>query len=120
MRETKLQMHRGDAASFNVAALQDDGITPLDITAATLWFTAKHRRTDLDASAVIQKTSAAGTVVIVNGPLGLARVDLAVADTSTFVVPTTLYWDLQAKVGGKDRTLAKGRLRVELDVTRAT
>lgn len=111
-------MYRGDAASFDIVAVQSDGVTPLDITGATIWFTAKHRRSDADPGA-IQKTVGAG-VVIVDGPTGQARVDLAAADTSPFTVPTTLYWDVQAKIAGKDRTLAFGRLRVLLDVTRAT
>jgi hypothetical protein len=114
-------MHRGDAASFQVVALASDGVTPVDLTGATLWFTAKPRRSDADnAAGVIQKTSASGAIVITDAPAGQARVDLAAADTSGLAGDTTLWWDAQAKVGGRDRTLAHGRLFIRADVTRAT
>lgn len=120
MRETTLRMQRGDAASFDIAARKSDG-TPLDLTGATLWFTAKPRRIDADNSAgVIQKTSAAGAVVITDAPGGRARVDLVAADTSGLAGDITLWWDVQAKIGGRDRTLAHGRLFIRADVTRAT
>lgn len=111
-------MTRGDDASFVVTALQGDGVTPQPITGATLWFTAKHRRSDLDAAAVFQKTGAA--ITIVDGPGGIARVDVAAADTAGLTASTTLWWDFQSKAGGKVKTLAGGKLHVELDVTRAT
>jgi hypothetical protein len=110
-------MQRGDDTQFVVSAVQGDGKTPQPITGATLWFTAKHRRTDADPG-VFQKTGAA--VAIVDGPGGIARVDLAAADTSALTGPTTLYWDFQSKSGGKVQTLAFGRLKVRVDVTRAT
>jgi hypothetical protein len=118
VRETKLRIQRGDDASFTVNAVKADGKTPQDITGATLWFTAKNRRTDADGSAVFQKTG--GAIVILDGPGGIARVDLAATDTSSLTQPTTLYWDFQSKVAGKVQTLAFGRLYVRLDVTRAT
>lgn len=110
-------MQRGDDASFTITVLNADGVTPEDLTGADLWFTAKDRRSDADPG-VFQKTGAAA--VIVDGPNGIARVDLAAGDTSAFTEPRTLYWDLQAKAAGKVQTLAFGKLYVRTDVTRAT
>lgn len=117
VRETKLEMPRGDDASFTVTAVKADGKTPQDISGATLWFTAKDRRSDADPG-VFQKTGA--SIVIVDGPNGIARVDIAAADTSGFTGPRTLLWDFQSKTAGKVQTLAFGRLKVRVDVTRAT
>lgn len=121
MRETKLRMDRGDSASFTVAATQANG-DPQSIVGATVWFTAKDRLTDEDAGAVIAKTTTGDAgVTIVDGPGGIARVDLDPADTAALTGPTTLYWDVQAKdASGSVRTLARGRLFISLDVTRAT
>lgn len=110
-------MQRGDDASFTIVVLKADGVTPENITGATLWFTAKDRRPDADPG-VFQKTGA--SAVVVDGPNGIARIDIAAADTSSLTGPRTLYWDLQSKVAGKVQTLAFGRLKVGVDVTRAT
>jgi hypothetical protein len=119
VRDIILNMDRGEDASFDVAAVQADGFTPQPITGATLWFTAKRRREDIDADAVFQKSGAA--VAIVDGPGGIARIDLARADTiDVEPVPSTFYWNLKAKIGGKDRTLARGRIKIQPDITRAT
>lgn len=121
MRETKLRMHRGDSASFDVRAYQADGVTPQALTGATVWFSAKNRTTDDDTAAVIRKSTVGGGVTIVDAAAGRARIDLAPADTSGFAGPVTLLWDVQARDGaGAVRTLAYGRLFVEPDVTRAT
>jgi hypothetical protein len=117
VRSTNLEMQRGDDPSFTVTAVKADGKRPENITGATLWFTAKDRRADADPG-VFQKTGA--SIVIVDGANGIARVDIAAADTSAFAGPRTLYWDLQSKAGGKVQTLAFGRLKVRVDVTRAT
>lgn len=119
-RETRLRIARGDAATFDISASKGDG-TAQDITGSSLWFTAKHRLDDEDGDAVIAKSTGAGGVAIVDGPAGLARVTLAPADTEGLTSPTTLHWDVQAKdPSNAIRTLARGRLYVDLDVTRAT
>lgn len=119
MRDTRLRMQRGDAASFEIRATKGDG-TPQSLVGATVWFTAKNRLADADPGA-IQKSTTGGGVMIVDGPGGVARVDLAAADTAGFAQPTTLHWDVQAKdAANKVMTLARGRLEVRLDVTRAT
>jgi len=119
MADLALEVNRGDAVSLNVGPVLDAAGAVVNITGYELWFTGKLAVSDLDAAAVFQKTTTAGSIVITNGPAGLARVDLAAADTSALTSSTLLYVDLQAKASGKVVTLARGRLLVVADVTRA-
>lgn len=118
-RDIRLKIERGDGPSFDIAAVKEDG-TAQDITGSTLWFTAKHRLTDIDDAAVIRKSTTDGSITIVDGPGGIARVRLSGADTQGMTSLIVLHWDVQAKdPAGAIITLARGRLFIRPDVTRA-
>jgi hypothetical protein len=94
--------------------------SPLNITGAQFWFTAKNNESDPDASAVFQKTLASG-ITIVDPLTGDLQVTIAPADTSGLLIKTNLYYDLQIKTAGDAiGTIAKGTLFIEVDVTRST
>lgn len=122
---TRLRMTRGDSAVFEVAVAipataYDQVPTPVDITGATIWFTAKRRLADADGSAVIAKVTPSG-VVITSAAGGLAEVRLAAADTASLEAPTTLHYDVQVRdATGQTRTVDAGLLVIQADVTRAT
>jgi hypothetical protein len=114
-----LEMYRGDDASFNIA-VQKDG-APVDLSGATLRFTAKRGRLEPDADAVLSKSTAGGGgITITDAPGGIARVDVLPADTDALARAVRLVWDLQAvDAASKVRTLATGRLVIHADVTRS-
>ena len=115
---TALEITRGDTSALNVTCYQSDGVTALNITGYTLWWTAKNRDGDADPG-VIQKTTTGGGVTITNAVGGLATVNLAAADTSG-LGGVLLLWDLQAKdAGGNITTLASGTVTITADITRA-
>lgn len=117
--DTRLRMDQAEGKSWVVTSTKADG-TPEPLTGATVWFTAKRRLTDDDAAAVITKSTTTTGVAIVDGPGGIARIELAPADTAG-MGPTTLYYDVRAKDGaGAIRRLARGRLFIRPGVRKAT
>jgi hypothetical protein len=114
-----LEMTRGDQPTFFVGPVRDRDGAIVDITGTTLWWTAKAHIRDEDEDALIAKTTADG-ISIPLGSDGLATITLERADTDSFPETTVLYWDLQ-EVDGIDvlQTLARGRIVVHADVTRA-
>ena len=116
---TALQITRGDTSALNVTCYQSDGVTALNITGYTLWWTAKNSASDADPG-VIQKTTTGGGITITNAAGGIATVNLVPADTSGLSTGVALLWDLQAKDGsGNITTLAAGMVAVTADITRA-
>ena len=83
----------------------------------SLIFTAKAHATDLDANALIQKTSGAG--ITVTG--STASVAMVPQDTQG-LSPATIVWDVQAvnTSTGAVCTVAQGSLNLVRDVTRGT
>lgn len=112
-------MTRGDDVTLDVTAV-DQG-QPVDLTGCDLWWTAKLRKLDADAEAVMQKTNEPGGGITVTDQLGgIAEVAILPADTED-LASIALWWDLQVRDGDdKIRTLASGRLVVNSDVTRAS
>lgn len=115
---TALEITRGDTTTLNVSCFQTDGVTPLNITGYTLWFTAKYVVADADPG-VFQKTTTAGGITITNAAGGIATVSLVPTDTSS-LAGVVLLWDLQGKdPSGNITTLASGTLTITADITRA-
>jgi carbon monoxide dehydrogenase subunit G len=116
---TALSMTRGDDESFDVVVKTKAGVV-VDITGMDLRFTAKRRVSDTDAQAVISKTTGAG-ITTTSAVNGAARIDVEAADTTALTATTRLTWDLQGTdETGTVRTLARGGLRIEADVSRTT
>ena len=116
MADQLLTMFRGDSAAWDFAATLNGAV--VDLTGASVRFTAKNRPDDADVDAVISKTVGAG-ITLTNASSGLLRVKLAPSDTSGFGGARTLVWDLQARdAAGDVHTLAGGTLRVQPDISR--
>ncbi len=108
-------MHRGDSATFGVSVL-DTAKVPVNITGATVRFTAKYRVSDLDSAALIQRVG-----VITNATLGQAEIRLLPADTSALTGTTTLHYDVElTDATAKVQTISAGLLLVKADVRRGT
>jgi hypothetical protein len=110
---TDLEVTRGDDRILDVTV-------PESITDALLTFTAKRRRRDPDDEAELVKMVGAG-IEIVDGPGGLATISIDAIDTADLEAPLLLWWDLQGvDTDDKVNTLARGRLLIQPDITRAT
>lgn len=125
---TSLSMFRGDGKTFVFTlSITENGVTrpltPGELTAVTVRFTAKRNAGDPDAAAVIalDNLTPAGGVVV--DPLAsLATVTIPPA--STAALPTfmaALVYDLQvtAAADGIPHTLVVDQLSVNADVRRA-
>lgn len=112
-----LTMVRGDTASWDIACTLEDG-SAVDLTGATIYFTAKKSHADADSAAVFQKSTSDG-IAVTDAANGKCRVTLTSADTSglsTYAV--TLYVDLEVvEADGNVATAAVGTLVVSPDVT---
>lgn len=109
---------RGDTAVLDVAITRSG--SPVDLTGATLWFTAKRAKSDPDAVAVIAKSTASG-ITVTSASGGTATITIDPDDTSDLTSATALVFDVQLKEsGGRITTVDSGTLRVTLDVTQAT
>lgn len=110
-------MTRGDTKELLLEIDGEDG-TPLDLTTWTVAFTA--RRSPLDATAVITKTTSSGIIRATQSgaTLGQATVMLDPADTSSLpAYSTTLVYDVQLSQGSVRRTTEDGTLTITPDVT---
>jgi hypothetical protein len=116
---TTLEMARGDDVLLDVGPVLDNEGTVVDLTGLSLAFTAKYHIRDGDVDALFQKWTPTD-IDIPTGTDGMATVDVLAADTDSLPYTTVLYWDLQLIDGTSAiQTLAKGRLVVNADVTRA-
>lgn len=109
----KLSMTRGNTKVLNVAVTL--GGLPYSLAGAQLWFTAKT--TPETATKVFQKSIGSG-ITVTNEAGGLARIELAPADTTGLPsLTTSLYYDLEIEKNSKVFTLVSGRLVVDPDIT---
>jgi len=108
-----LSMRRGDDRSLTITATED-------LTGSDVAFTAKRRRRDTDADAVITKTTGAG--IVIGNPGTTAEVAIDAADTDGLDdVPVALYWDVEViDSADKRRTVATGRLGILPDISRGS
>jgi hypothetical protein len=111
---TDLEMIRGDTAQLEVTVTAAN--VAFDLTGATVTFTAKRRKTD---DAIVFEKDLGDGITITNAIQGELAVEIAPADTSALLDEASgLVWDLQVSRGGQVFTVARGNLRVLLDVTR--
>lgn len=118
---SELELIRGDSAYLDIVSVEPDG-SPCDLSAASVWWTAKWSPTDTDARAVMQKTIGDG-ITLTDALEGLAEVRIDPADWDGYSGTRPLHWDLQVVVPASpvDRvvTQARGTLKVIQDITRA-
>lgn len=107
-------IQQGDDETLSITVTNPDG-TPYNLTGLPLRFVAKRSLLLRDDQGEIVKTIGSG-ITVTNAAGGLAEVAIAGSDTRAINAPAFLYWDLQIKQGGKNYTLAKGRVPVLADV----
>lgn len=114
-----ITIYRGDTVKLDLAVTSGGAVYPL--TGSTIWFTAKRQYSDPDSSAVFQKSTLSGGIVITNAALGIARVTISPPDTQTVTnSKEILFFDAQMKDSqGQVYTLASGRLILLPEVTKA-
>jgi hypothetical protein len=102
---------RGDSASINFT------ISGIDLTGATVFFTAKQTIDDAanDAAASIAKEVVSHT----NPTSGITLIELSPSDTN--ITPGVYFYDIQVKtIGGRIVSIPVRKLRIWADVTRRT
>lgn len=111
---TDLTLYRGDTERIRLTLTDPDGV-PVDLTGATLSFTAKERIGDEDDVAPL-------AVDVVDHPeaaLGIGEIELAAEATATLTPGARYQYDIQLTTAAGDvATLVSGRLKVLADVTR--
>lgn len=116
---TALAVYAGDTKTFSLSCLQDDGVTPRDLTGNTgITLLAKRSRTDPDAAAVITATLANSKLAVVTAGSGLITLTLAAADTNpaAFLLTTVLTFTVKAYYSGAvDHVCVIGTLTVAPD-----
>jgi hypothetical protein len=114
-------MTRGDTYTFDVTITRSS--SPVDLTGASFWCTAKNSLADDDVDAVFQKTLSSGIAVVGAAANGKIRVTIAATDTATLshTATTALQIDVQMKESTNQvTTVAQGTLTVTPDVTLST
>lgn len=116
MADFELISTRGDTIRILVPVTRNNA--PVDLTGATLYFTAKRRKTDLDAEAVIQKSTLDG-ITITDELNGQAVIIIQPANTSFLEDEPRLYCDVEViEANGTRTTVARGRLTIQYDISR--
>ena len=113
-------MFRGDSLPLPVWVAKDYDGTVLDLTGASIWFTAKVRASlpDNDPLAFQQSTATSG-VQIINPTAGQYRITIEPTKTASLADDTAFFWDVQVRTAsGKTVTVAYGTLNVVADYTR--
>jgi hypothetical protein len=105
MQETNIDAVKGESNVWDL-----DATIPLD-TNDSIWFTAKHRKGDADADAVLALTKAGGGITITDEGTGKFRVTSAPSDLVA-VAERALVYDVKIKVAatGLIQTVAAGVL----------
>lgn len=109
-----LQIIRGDDVSISVTFTDSNG-DPVDITGATVFFTAKSDIHDADADAVISKE------VTSHDDAANGQTTISIADTDTDGLDGIYKYDIQLKdSSGSISSSIAGDLEILLDVTQRT
>lgn len=107
----------GDTNMFTITVVVYGTSTPVDISSADMWFTAKHQLADADADAVFQKETGSG-ITLTTPASGIATVTISPSDTASLTRTTSLWYDVQLKqTNGRITTVQQGLLRLQLGAT---
>lgn len=118
MASFSIEFPRGDTVRLPVVVTRPAGGAVVDLSGCSLRFTAKRKRKDADADALLVKTIGSG-ILISDAPAGLAVILIDPADTNAYTKQIALQCDLQlVEPDDTITTVADGTLTVTLDVTR--
>ena len=115
---TDLKAVKGDTNIYNLRVVRSD--TPVDLSDAKTWFTAKVDLDEIDADAAIALNSEDDqSQIIYTTPLqGRMQIVLNPGDTSD-LVEDALYYDVQVvEQSGVITTIVSGVLHIAKDVTK--
>lgn len=121
-------MYRGDTLILSITVTQtlEGETTPVDLTGASLWMTAKRKPTDKDNQAVFQMTTPTDIVIDGDPTSGRAMITVPPEATASITYASdeaavTLVYDIQVKTQtGIVQTVAVGKLLVNRDITLAS
>jgi hypothetical protein len=119
--ETDLgEVYRGDTIFLPPWEARDQRGVLLDLTNATVWFTAKVDLASLDSDpGVIQRSTGVGGIMILNPALGTYQVTIDPASTQELTDDTAFIFDVQVRtMTPTTATVKRGTLIVVRDVTR--
>lgn len=117
MADFEFRESRGDTIQLLVPVTRNG--SPVDITDAQFYFTAKRSKTDADVNAIIQKSSGDG-ISILDASGGMAVIVIQPEDTDFLDDEPRLYCDVQmVEADGTTTTIARGRLTLLYDITRS-
>jgi hypothetical protein len=119
--ETNLgSVYRGDTIILPVWEARDQRGVLIPLTSASIWFTAKVDLSDADHEPpTIQRSTAAGGVVVVDADLGLYQITVNALDTQNLEGDTAFLFDVQVHtITSIVATVKRGVLTVVEDVTR--
>lgn len=108
---------RGDTRVININCFQSDGVTPLDLTSAKVYFTVNSSNAPVDDTGIaFQKTTTLHTAPT----LGQTSITVLPTDT-TSLTPGTYYYDVQVKdAAGNITSLKQDTFVIKADITRST
>lgn len=106
-----LEVIKRDDIGFELTFTDVDG-NPIDLTGATVFFTVKKNKLDIDDDAVISKE-----ITSFDAPTtGVALLELTAAETN--ISPRSYFFDVQLKNSdGKISSIQAGRFIISQDVT---
>ena len=109
-----VDLMRGDSKTFSLN-FTSNGITPINITGWTIYYTVKRELGDNDADAVIHK------IITVHTDPTHGQTEIVLNNSDTQNLDTETFWhDIQVvNLAGKINTIITGQLNVLADVTRA-
>lgn len=114
---SKISLIRGDSRNIDVGFLQSDGVTPVNLTGGTVYFTVNSSADPADdTAAAVQKN-----VTVHTAPtLGQTRITLSPTDTSALAAGT-YYYDVQFKdSAGSVLSQKQDTFILTADITRRT
>jgi hypothetical protein len=91
----------------------------IDLTGATIWFTAKEKLTDPDGEAPgFQISSNSGDISIIDLPEGIYQVTIPASATIALEDSLAMFWDVQVRTTtGIITTIQRGTITFVADVT---
>lgn len=107
IEQTKIDAVKGESNVWDL-----DASIPIDAAQDKIWFTAKNKKSDLDADAVLKyglNVPGLAGVTVLNASAGQFRVTSPQADTGTLTVRALVY-DVKVKVASSNtlQTVASG------------
>ncbi len=111
-KEYKLTWTAGDTEYLQIRYLQSDKVTPVDFTDATLTMQLRKSQSSVDPSLAINGT--------VDEETGIITFTASPAETRALSssLQNKYYFDAQFSNPSKTKTLLRGRILVESDITR--